>query len=173
MKKLQKITLNNFEQLSTFEASKIIGGSDPYLPYGYKLGAYVNGSWNPYAVITPNGSIYIGCQFGSYGISGGYNVSNGSYGIYGSYSNDKWNASGYYGSNGYGVYGSYNNGPWNVNGYYGSNGYSVYGSYNNGPWNVNGYYGSNGYGANYSNGKWSYGVNYSNGYYNGSVKYEF
>lgn len=151
MKKLQKITLNNFEQLSTFEASKIIGGSDPYLPYGYKLGAYVNGSWNPYAVITPNGSIYIGCQFGSYGISGGYNVSNGSYGIYGSYSNDKWNASGYYGSNGYGVYGSYNNGPWNVNGYYGSNGY----------------------GANYSNGKWSYGVNYSNGYYNGSVKYEF
>ncbi|WP_202913842.1 hypothetical protein, partial [Pararcticibacter amylolyticus] len=170
MKRLKRLQLAGFEQLSASEEAQTLGGTnnnsltgiivdngDGTLVYSFdgdsskisgnelSTGGVLSRSSFGLSGENPGTSLMsTGYSGGDWGVSG-YGGSGG-YGIGIGYSGGGYNVGGYYGSSGYGISGGYSGGGYNVGGYYGSSGYGISGGYSGGGYNVGGYYGSSGYG---------------------------
>lgn len=133
MKTLKRISLENFEKLSTAEEAQTVGGCDCYDE---------GGKWFGYYQYNGNGTYSgtFGCTYHGFTGTASYNGNNNSYGgslsynyngmsVGGSYNggNNSWSNSAGYSNNGFGGTVSYNwtNGSYGGTMYYNYNGFKV------------------------------------------------
>lgn len=173
MKKLKRILLDDFEQLSEAEAAQCVGGCGQCDPSWDGGGLITTTSYNSFPYIPPVGgstsSNWGGNHTSSFGGgSGTVHYNSHGYGVSGtigsSFGNYSWNVGASYGSGG--VTGGVS---------YGSNGWTTSGSYTNCGVNINGSYNSNSgwtAGVGYSSSGFKVNINYnSNSGMSGSVSY--